>query len=94
MSISFTLHGQRPTDEVNARVDVRTAQKADRVDVAIGTASAAITVPGLYRFVALAACRMRIGTGTFDASQGEAWPNGATEIIWLNASEIVKVAAA
>lgn len=90
MSISFTLHKTPQNVLTNALGE----QVGDRVDVAIGGASAPMTVAGLYRLKAGADCRVRIGAADVTASTGGRWSNGDTEVRWIDAGQVVKVAAA
>lgn len=72
--------------------DVIGAQEGDVVAVADDTVSAAQDL-GTYRIIASTACRVRIGAGLSDASNGETWPASHVEVRNVPAGAVIAVDA-
>lgn len=93
MAIEITFFGGRPRDNNASVVDALGEQVGNTVAVANATVSAAFPISGLCRVMAISASRVRFGENPANATGGEYWPAGHSEIRAITAGRKVAVDA-
>lgn len=91
MSIRFTFHGYLPLGRYSENMQVLGQQTADAIEVAAGAASPPFAAEGLVRVVAIADCKVRFADAS--AAEGERWYAGDKEVRWVEAGDVISVAA-
>ena len=88
MAISFTYHGERRAADASGHVaDTLNKQIGNRVDVADGAASSALTKSGWYRIVASSSSYVLIDSGATNGTNGGHFPAGWGEVRWIEAGD-------